>query len=203
MVSIEIKEGPTNEALNSEFDFLENASIQSLDEIYEDSSQQTWVSSAKKKKKRKNGGGKVIIATRASSKIPKDGRSILEKATQHATYKDDTSNGTTSSNQFLVLSNLDNEYTLDVTAKLDLNLENIDTQIEVFRAEENVRAILAEANYKEYLDSVNKKIAPQGEEELQEYNLSVIDNSAREAGDVHTQLSPKIPRRGREAQEEV
>lgn len=134
----------------------------------------------------------MVIATRASSRIPKDGRSILEKAIQHAAYKDDTSKGITS-NPFLVLSNLDNEYIHDVTAQLDLDVENIDTQIEVFRAEEKVRAALAEANYREYLDSVNKKTAPQGEEELQEYNLNVIDNSARGAEDVITQMSPKVP----------
>jgi GH18 family chitinase len=68
----------------------------------------------------------------------------------------------------------------------------------VFKAEEKVRAALAEANYREYLASVNKRIAPQGEEEVQEYNLSVIDNSAREAKVVHTQMSPKnIPSKGR------
>jgi hypothetical protein len=41
-----------------------------------------------------------------------------------------------------------------------LNIDNIDTQIEVFRAEEKVRAALAEANYKDYLASVNRKTAP-------------------------------------------
>jgi hypothetical protein len=155
------------------------------------------VQQRRRKKKRKR-EGKVVIATRASSRISKDGRSILEKATQHAAYKDDTSKGTTSSNPFLVLSNLDNEYIHDVTAQLDLVVENIDTQIEVFRAEEKVRAALAEANYREYLDSVNKRTAPLGEEELQEYNLNMIDNSARGAKDVMTQMSPKVPpKRGR------
>jgi hypothetical protein len=76
-------------------------------------------------------------------------------------------------------------------------VENIYTQIEVFKAEEKVRAALAKANYREYLASVNKRTAPQGEE-VQEYNLSVIDNSAREAKVVHTQMSPKnIPSKGR------
>jgi hypothetical protein len=149
-----------NDVMQSDLDLLDNNSIQSLDEILEDPTQQAWVSSAKKKKGKRKGEGKVVIATRASSRIPKDGRSILEKATQHAAYKDDTSTGTTSSNPFLVLSNLDNEYIHDVTAQLDLDVENIDTQIEVFRAEEKVRATLAEANYRKYLDSVNKKTTP-------------------------------------------
>lgn len=159
--------------------------------------QQSWVSWVKKTKGKKKGGVKVGIATRASSRIPKDGRSILEKTTQHVVHKDDTSKGNTS-NKFLVLNNLDNEYIHDVAFKLDLCVENIDTQIEVFKAEEKVRAALAKANYREYLASVNKRTAPQGEEEVQEYNLSVIDNSARGAKVVHTQMSPKkIPSKGR------
>lgn len=187
-----------SDVMQSDLDLLDNTSIQSLDEILEDPTQQAWVSSAKKKKGKRKGEGKVVIATRASSRIPKDGRSILEKATQHAAYKDDTSTGTTSSNPFLVLSNLDNEYIHDVTVQLDLDVENIDTQIEVFRAKEKVRAALAEANYRKYLDSVNKKTVPQGEEELQEYTLEVIDNSARGTEDVITQMSPKVPpKRGR------
>jgi hypothetical protein len=168
-----------------------------LDALDDEIIQQSWVSWVKKTKGKKKGGVKVGIATRASSRIPKDGRSILEKATQHAVHKDDTSKGNTS-NKFLILNNLDNEYIHDVAFKLDLCVENIYTQIEVFKAEEKVRAALAKANYREYLASVNKRIAPQGEEEVQEYNLSVIDNSAREAKVVHTQMSPKnIPSKGR------
>lgn len=113
--------------------------------------------------------------------------------------QDDISKGTTISNQFLVLNSLDDTYIQDVVTKLDLNIENIDTQIEVFRAEEKVRAALAEANYTEYLASVNKKTAPQGEQELQEYSLDVIDNSARGPEDVSTQTSSRGARvtRGR------
>jgi hypothetical protein len=51
-------------------------------------------------------------------------------------------------------------YEPSIVTNLDLNIDNIDTQIEVFRAEEKVRAALAEANYKDYLASVNRKTAP-------------------------------------------
>jgi hypothetical protein len=51
-------------------------------------------------------------------------------------------------------------YEPSTVTNLDLNIDNIDTQIEVFRAEEKVRAALAEANYKDYLASVNRKTAP-------------------------------------------
>jgi hypothetical protein len=104
----------------------------------------------------------------------------MEKAIQRTQDKNDTSKGMCASNPFLVLNSLDNEYINDVAPKLDLTIENIDTQLEVFRAEERVRGALAEANYKEDLASVNKKTSPQGEEELQEFSLDVIDNSARD-----------------------
>lgn len=138
-----------------------------------------------------------MIATRTSNRVPKDGRSAMEKATQRAQERDDLNSGTQSSNQFLILSNLDNDYIQDVS-KLDLNITNIDAQLETFRAEELVRAALAEANYREYLEKINKKTAPQGEEELQEYNLSIIDNSVRETEDSNTTVQTIVPpRRGR------
>lgn len=77
---------------------------------------------------------------------------MLEKATQRASEKDDLNSGTHSSNQILFLSNLDNNYIQDIVSKLDLDVSNIDDQLETFRAEEVVRAALAEANYREYLE---------------------------------------------------
>lgn len=61
---------------------------------------------------------------------------------------------------------------------LDIEIENVDTQIDVFREEERVRVALAEANYK-FLASVNKRTAPLGEE-LQKYMMNVADNSVRD-----------------------
>lgn len=98
----------------------------------------------------------------------------MEKAIQRAQDKNDTSKGISNTNQFLVLNNISNGYIHDVTASLGLDIDDIDTQIEVFRAEEKVRAALAEANYKEYLAYVNSKTAPQGEEATQEYNLNEL-----------------------------
>lgn len=49
----------------------------------------------------------------------------------------------------------------------------------MFTIEEKVRASLAEANYREYLEKGKKNTTPQGEEELQELTLSIIDNSSR------------------------
>lgn len=87
---------------------MDCASNQDLGELQEDV-EQTWVSSSKKQA-RKRKRSKVVITTRASSRISNDGRTMLEKATQTASDKDNTSKGTTSPNQFLVLNTLANEY---------------------------------------------------------------------------------------------
>jgi len=169
------------------------------DERSMEDSQHPWMVSRSKKKKKKQRRTKGIIATRESSRVPKDGRTMLEKAVQRAEAKDVTTKGNVSTNQFLILNELDNDYIHNVASELDLEIENIDTQIETFKAEERVRAALAEANYKEYLDRINKKNAPRGEEELQEFSLSIIDNSTREVGlensSPHNESS--VPPRGR------
>lgn len=142
--------------------------------------QQAWVmfGSKKMKKQKKR---KVMFATRTSSRVPKDGRTILEKAVQRV-QSNDGGIGTSANNPFLVLNNLENEQIQSVASELDLVIENIDTQIDTFRAEERVRAALAEANYNEYLKKINKETAPQGEGELAEFSLSTIDNSNRGVG---------------------
>lgn len=195
-------EGSTQESAlinTQETKFMDTMSTQSIDEVTEEILQQPWVSSAKKKKDKNKGAMKVVVATRTSSRVPKDGRTVMEKAIQRTQDKNDTSKGMCASNPFLVLNSLDNEYINDVASKLDLTIENIDTQLEVFRAEERVRGALAEAKYKEYLALVNKKTSPQGEEELHEFSLGVIDNSARDVEVLSRQVDVKDPpkKRGR------
>jgi small-conductance mechanosensitive channel len=132
----------------------------------EDIEYETWVSKSNKKKQTKKDKRRITMATRTSSRVPKDGRTMMEKAKQHAKERNELSKGKNNSNQFLVLNNLSNEDIKNVTDNLDITIENIDDQIEVFRVEERARATFAEANRKEYLASVNKKTAPQGDEEL-------------------------------------
>lgn len=91
-----------------------------------------------------------------------------------------TSGGNSFSNQFLVLNHLDNGYISNVASELHLVIENVDTQLDTFRAKERVRAALAEANYIEHLAKINKKTAPQGEE-LMDLALNTTDNSSRGA----------------------
>lgn len=185
------------ETMDSQTNFMEDESVQSLEEFMEDIEYETWVSKSSKKKQTRKAKGGFSVAPRTSNRVPKDGRIVLEKATQLAKERDDFSKGKNAANQFLVLNSLSNDEIKSVADSLDISIENIDDQIEVFKAEERVRAALAEANYREYLASVNKKTAPQGDEDLQEFALSVVDNSARGIADISSTKSSKAPHRGR------
>lgn len=171
-----LTKGATRAEIQDEF--VDDASLKSLEEILEEIFYETWVSSIAKKKEKKLGRGRAVVTTRTSNGAPKDGRTILEMVTQRAQARDDTSKGINDSNQFLSLNNLSNEYIHDIMDNLDIEIENVDTQIDVFREEERVRVALAEANYK-FLASVNKRTAPLGEE-LQKYMMNVADNSVRD-----------------------
>lgn len=69
----------------------------------------------------------MVIATRASTRIPRDGRTMMEKAIQRFQENDDATKGTSSTNLFIILNNLDNDYIQNVASKLDLVIDNIDT----------------------------------------------------------------------------
>jgi hypothetical protein len=185
------------EGLTQEESLMDLASIHSGEEESDESCQHPWVASGSKKKRRQQQKKKVFMATRTSARVPKDGRTMMEKAIQRAEANDISTKGKTSANQFLVLNNLDNEHIHNVVSELDLDIENIDTQIDIFKAEERVRAALAEANYKEYLEKANRKTAPQGEEGLSELNLSIIDNSTRGVELQHADKMKKLPPKGR------
>jgi len=170
------------EELTQEKSLMDLGILTSGDERSTEENQHPWVVSGSKRKTKKHNKGKVVIATRASSRAPKDGRTMMEKAVQRAQDRDVVTKGTSPANQFLILNELDTEHIQNIVSELDLEIDNLDTQIDTFKAEERIRAALAEENYKEYLGKINKKTAPQGEEELSEFNLSIIDNSTREVG---------------------
>lgn len=187
------------EGLTQEESLMDLGILTSGDERDTEENQQSWVVSGSKKKTKKQKKSKVMIATRVSSRVPMDGRTMMEKAMQRAQDKDVASKGNSSANQFLVLNELDNEHIQNVVSELDLEIDNLDTQIDTFKAEERVRAALAEANYKEYLEKIKKRTAPQGEEELSEYNLGIIDNSTREVEleKKNAKIEKIIPPKGR------
>jgi hypothetical protein len=117
-----------------------------------------------------------VIATRASSRIARDGIPILEKPPKELVRKI----------SYKVL----NENLSTVMKDIGIVLENYDNQIDVFKAEERVRATIAEANYKKYVDKINSKNAPQTEEDLQELAMEAITNKERLEAPLITQEGP-------------
>jgi hypothetical protein len=133
-----------------------------------------------------------VRATRASSRIPRDGIPILEKATRRALEKDITQ-GTSSSNTFTILNQERNENLAAVLKDIGIELDNYEDQIDAFKEEEKLRAAIAEANYKAHIEKINNRNAPQTEEEIQEYAMEAITNSDRNGEWEGAQDGPVVP----------
>jgi HD superfamily phosphohydrolase len=143
----------------------------------------------KQEREEKNRRNFPVIATRASSRIARDGIPILEKATKRAHEKNQLQ-GTSRPNPFLILNNESNENLSTVMKDIGIVLENYDNQIDLFKAEERVRATIAEANYNKYVDKINSKNAPQTEEDLQELAMEAITNKERLEAPLISQEGP-------------
>lgn len=139
---------------------------------------QGWTLSGPKRKDRKP--KQPAVATRTSSRIPKSGGPILEKATRRMQERDELLGGNKPQNPFTVFDNVPRAHISTVIKDLGIEVEDIDTQIDVFRAEEKVRVALAEANYKAYLERLKAKSAPQ-EGDLADFAMEIIDNTCRGA----------------------
>jgi hypothetical protein len=57
---------------------------------------------------------------------------------------------------------------------LDLEVDNIEDQLDAFRIEERARAVIAEANYKNYLNRQKERTQPQDESQLADLAMGVI-----------------------------
>lgn len=132
--------------------------------------ERTWQIPKTRKMKDKK-AKKMVVATRASTRIARDGCTIAEKDAARAVAKN-TLIGTTSkpSNPFTVLNNVE-------TSSLDHVLG--ESQIGVFKAEELARAAVAEANYKVFLDKMKDRDKPPTDEFSSDLSMGVIDNSVR------------------------
>jgi len=119
----------------------------------------------------------IVVATRTSARVPRDGVPIAAKAAARTQKRDNDLQGMFASS-FTVLNSAPNTYLKEVMGDLDIEGNDLDAQINIFKAEEIVRADLAKANYKVYLDRINKKNAPQEEEDIQDLAMSSIDNSS-------------------------
>jgi hypothetical protein len=141
-----------------------------------------WKTSRSKKSK-KHKKNRVVVASRTSSRIPRDGIPIAEKATKRAMEKNNIV-GITTTNPFTVLNNTSNVALHSVISDLDIDIDNVEEQLDVFRLEELARAAIAEANYKSYLESQKNKDGPQNEEEISELAMEAISNKDREGSEI-------------------
>lgn len=115
------------------------------------------------------------MATRASSRIPKDGILIADKAMKRAQERDELPG-----NPFTILNNTPNDVLQSVALDLDIANDFVDDNLVAIKAEDRVRANLAQANYRTYLENLKSKEIPQGEEDLHYLHLKAIDNSSRD-----------------------
>lgn len=176
--------GVNTEGDMADEDLMDKFSCRSKDSDMEEANQGWKAPKSKKSKKHKK--KQVVVASRTSSRIPRDGIPIAEKATKRAMEKDNIS-GMTTHNPFTVLNNTPVPILHAVMTDLDIEVDNIDDQIGVFKLAELARAVVAEANYKNFLESQRNKDAPQREDDLKELTMEVISNENR---DCH-ELFPK------------
>jgi hypothetical protein len=103
----------------SEEDLMDNVSTQSKDSDIE-SVRQGWRSPKSKKSKKRN-RRKTVVATRASSRITRDGVPIATKTTSDPT-----------NNPFTILNNASTSSLHEVMIDLDLEVDNIEESIRCF-----------------------------------------------------------------------
>lgn len=159
-------------------DLMDNVSHRSKGSDLDDPSQGWELSKSKKTKKGKKKKRQGIVASRTSSRIPRDGIPIAEKAARRVMEINNIS-GMSTKNPFTILNNSSAEVLNSVMLDLDIEVENREEQIDVFRAEELARAAIAEANYKSFIESQKARSAPQNEEELENLTMGVISNQSR------------------------
>lgn len=126
---------------------------------------------------------RVVVASRTSSRIPRDGIPIAKKASKRAMEKNNILS-ISLQNPLTVLNNTPNAALHSIISDLDIDIDNIDEQLDVFKLEELARAVIVEANYKIYLESLKAKGAPQNDEDLEELAMEVISNQNREYSNI-------------------
>lgn len=93
----------------------------------------------------------MVVAIRTSNRVLRDGIPITIKAANRVKALNEIS-GKPSYNPFTVLNNTSNADLQKVVKDLDIEVVDMDEQLDTFRAEEVVRAAIAEANYKCFLE---------------------------------------------------
>ena len=157
-------------------------------QLTDEGGDQGWEKPPSRKKKLKPTKPKVTIATRASSRIPRDGIPVAEKAMKRAQERDELTG-----NPFTILNNASNDDLRKIALDLDINSDFLDENLNAMKAEELVRADLAQANYKTYLSKLKHKEISPGEEDLQYLGLDIIDNGTRDMGGPNASASYEAP----------
>jgi hypothetical protein len=149
--------GGGNVHTNSDIDNEDIMDSQSVFSTLSDSKKEYvgWQVS-KSKKQRKSNKKQVVVATRTSNRVLRDGIPISIKAANRVKALNEIS-GKPSYNPFTVLNNTSNADLQKVVKDLDIEVVDMDEQLDTFRAEEVVRAAIAEANYKCFLEKQNSK----------------------------------------------
>jgi len=156
---------------------METFSDESKDLDLEDEEQGWQVPSTKRKKKKKL--NQVVVASRTSMRIPRDGIPIAVKASTRVAARDNFLGIANTSNPFTVLNSTPTSLLQSVIADLNIEGDNVEEQIGVFRAEEIARAALAEANYKVFLDRQKERDKPHSDELLDDLSMLIITNDKR------------------------
>jgi hypothetical protein len=120
----------------------------------------------------------MICYSNARARVPRDGVPVVAKAMSRAQEKNNLQKGNYT-NSFTILNDTPVEHLCTVISDLDLACDDSDAQISTFRAEELVRAELAQANYNIYLSKINEKTTPRGEEDLVDFAMNPISNVER------------------------
>lgn len=174
----------TSDKLNSptlmehEEDLMDNFSIQSLDSDIGEGISGWRV--PKSKKARKKARRNIVVATRTSSRMPRDGLPIAEKAAQRVKAWNESSGiSSISQSPFTILNNTHTPELSSVIHDLSIGEEEVVEQVDIFKIEELARASIAKANYKQFLEKLKEKDKPTEEELLEDMAMETISNLQR------------------------
>lgn len=92
--------------------------------------------------------------------MPRDGIPIATKAANRAKAKNTITGTATSTNTFTILNSASTAALEKVILDLDIEVENVEKQIDVFKVEELARAAIVEANYKVFLEKQKERQGP-------------------------------------------
>lgn len=121
-----------------------------------------------------------MVATRTSSRVPRDRVPIVEKAAQRAkAWNETSSKSIMSQNPFTVLNNTLTPELCVVIHDLGIEGDEIAEHIDIFKTEELARAAIAEANYKHFLEKLKEKGKLTEDEIQDDMAMETISNLQR------------------------